>query len=58
MAEWLQTAVFPVMLKGIDGARLAARTGTKMVIVRSEQELLAQYERLEDPACPNLMLQE
>src|SRR5207245_3688339 len=48
----------PVMLKGIDGARLAARTGTKMVIVRSEQELLAQYERLEDPACPNLMLQE
>jgi len=58
VAEWLQTAVFPVMLKGIDGARLAARTGTKMVIVRSEQELLAQYERLEDPACPNLMLQE
>jgi len=55
---WLARAVFPVALKRIDRTRLDARTGTSMVIVRSERELLEQYEKLEDPACPNLMLQE
>ena len=51
-------ARFPVMLKGIDGLRLEARTGKKMVIVHSPAELLDWYDRLEDPARPNLMLQE
>jgi D-aspartate ligase len=51
-------ARFPVMLKGIDGTRLEARTDRKMVLVHSERELLAQYARFEDPASPNLMLQE
>jgi predicted ATP-grasp superfamily ATP-dependent carboligase len=46
------------MLKASDGLRLQARTGKKMVIVRSADELLEQYQRLEDPAAPNLMLQE
>ena len=49
---------FPVVLKGIDGARLNARTGRTMVIVRSASELLEQYDRMEDPLNPNLMLQE
>lgn len=49
---------YPVMLKGIDGLLLAARTGKKMVIVRSREELLEWYDRLEDPGAPNLMLQE
>lgn len=49
---------FPVVLKGIDGARLNARTGRTMVIVRSASELLEHYDRMEDPANPNLMLQE
>ena len=49
---------FPVVLKGIDGLRLEARTGRKMVIVASPDELLDWYDRLEDPAHPNLMLQE
>jgi predicted ATP-grasp superfamily ATP-dependent carboligase len=53
-----ERAVYPVMLKGIDGLRLQARTGRKMVIVRSTDELLRQYQLLEDPAEPNLMLQE
>ena len=51
-------ASFPVMLKASDGLRLQARTGKKMVIVRTPAELLEQYQRLEDPAEPNLMLQE
>jgi D-aspartate ligase len=49
---------FPVMLKAIDGARLDARAGLKMVPARDPAELLALYDRLEDPADPNLMLQE
>ncbi|MEO8449792.1 MAG: hypothetical protein ABI647_08390 [Gemmatimonadota bacterium] len=51
-------ATFPIMLKANDGLRMLARTGTKMVIVRSAEELLAEYLRLEDPANPDLMLQE
>lgn len=49
---------FPVMLKGIYGDRLQVRTGTKMVIVSSKDELIKQYKKLEDPTHPNLMLQE
>ena len=49
---------YPVMLKAIDGNKLFARTGKKMVIVQSEEELLEQYQLLEDPADPNLMVQE
>jgi predicted ATP-grasp superfamily ATP-dependent carboligase len=56
--EYLETAVFPVVLKGIDGTRLQARSGQRMVIVYSSQELLDRYAALEDPAAPNLMLQE
>ena len=51
-------APFPVMLKGIDGLKLQARTGVKMAIVRTPEELLERYDALEDPASPNLMLQE
>ncbi len=49
---------FPIMLKGIEGNRLLARTGQKMVIVHDEKELLENYHLLEDPDNPNLMLQE
>jgi D-aspartate ligase len=55
--RFAETAVFPVMLKASDGLRLQARTGKKMVIVRSAEELFAQYQALEDPDEPNLMLQ-
>ena len=58
VVAWLATAQLPVMLKGIDGMRLQARTGRKMVIARTPAELLDWYDRLEDPAAPNLMLQE
>jgi len=51
-------AVFPVMLKGIDGNRLKRRTGRKMEIVVDADALIRSYVEMEDPANPNLMLQE
>lgn len=51
-------ATFPVMVKGADGLKLERRTGRKMMIVHSPEELLAAYDELEDPDDPNLMLQE
>jgi len=56
--RYAATGRFPVMLKGIYGNRLAARTHKKMVIVQSRAELLADYRDMEDPDDPNLMLQE
>lgn len=56
--SFLKRARLPIMLKGIDGQRLWDRTGKKMFIVRSEEELLAIYDVAEDPQNPNLMLQE
>ncbi|MBE0591803.1 MAG: hypothetical protein IH616_05310 [Gemmatimonadales bacterium] len=49
---------FPIMLKGIDGNRLQARTGLKMMRVDDVDALLQAYRALEDPAAPNLMLQQ
>ena len=51
-------ARFPVMLKGIDGNRLKRRTGRKMEIVANAGDLVRLYTEMEDPADPNLMLQE
>ncbi len=56
--NFLKSAVFPIMLKGIDGRRLWKRTGKKMFIVQTERELLEKYDTTEDPEEPNLMLQE
>ncbi len=61
LEEVLQYAAhgrFPVMLKGIYGNRLQVRTQRKMVIVRTPDELIAEYRAMEDVDCPNLMLQE
>jgi len=54
----LPKVTFPVMLKGIYGNRLQARTRTKMVIVHSSEELIEHYRAMEDPERPNLMFQE
>lgn len=58
VAAVLNKISFPVMLKGIEGNRLQARSGVKMVIVRSRDELIHYYRTLEDPDSPNLMIQE
>ena len=56
--KYVETAHFPVMLKGIDGNKLKERTGKKMVVVHNPQQLREMYIALEDPEQPNLMLQE
>ncbi len=55
---FLRKAVFPVMVKGIDGVRLYRRVNSKMAIARDEDDLLELYDRWEEPGQPNLMLQE
>jgi predicted ATP-grasp superfamily ATP-dependent carboligase len=54
--EFMERATFPVMLKAIDGSRLYQRTGRKMFIVRTRNELLETYDLAEDPTSPNLMI--
>lgn len=56
--EFLNKVTFPVMLKAIHGRAQWLRSGKTMVIVRSQQELLEQYDRMENSQEPNLMLQE
>jgi len=58
LSDLIPALTFPVMLKGIDGQLLEARSGKKMVLVRTEEELLSAYDLLEDPLHPNLMVQE
>ncbi len=58
VVAFVKNATFPIMLKGIDGQRLWDHTGKKMFIVRTERELLHLYDWAEDPANPNLVLQE
>jgi len=49
---------FPIMLKGIRGDTLQAKTGTKMLIVNTYDELIKHFRNLHDAEEPNLMLQE
>lgn len=56
--DYMEQMSLPIMLKAIHGDVLQQRTGKKMVIVSSRDELVRQYLELEDPASPNLMMQE
>lgn len=56
--SYARNVEYPVVLKGAMGNRLYEQTGKKMVFVHSLDELLMQYEKLEDPERPNLMIQE
>jgi predicted ATP-grasp superfamily ATP-dependent carboligase len=58
LLEYLETAKFPIMLKGVFGKNLEAVTGKRMFKVKTREELLAVYDKAEDPMQPNLMLQE
>ncbi|HLH30474.1 MAG TPA: carboxylate--amine ligase, partial [Terriglobia bacterium] len=49
---------FPVLLKASDNAVISRRSGRKMAIVHSENELLETYDAMEEPSNPSLMLQE
>ncbi|HEX6108082.1 MAG TPA: hypothetical protein VFZ02_01620 [Ktedonobacteraceae bacterium] len=56
--KFIKDAIFPVMLKGIDTVALFKKTGRRMVVVEDGESLLKQYEEMETPEAPNLMLQE
>lgn len=58
VAEFAATSSFPVMLKAADNIAVARRTGKKMIIVRTPEDLLAYYDAMEDESSPSLMLQE
>jgi D-aspartate ligase len=58
LENWTGKVKFPVLLKGIDGQRLWERTRKKMFIVGTPAELIETYVAAEDPARPNLMIQE
>jgi D-aspartate ligase len=53
--RFAETALFPVVLKPIDSGRTDR---AKITIPRAPEELLEDYDRLEDPENPNLMIQE
>ena len=53
-----RTASFPVVAKGIDGARLKRALGAGVIIAENQADLLEIYSRLDKPDYCNLMLQE
>jgi predicted ATP-grasp superfamily ATP-dependent carboligase len=55
---FLQTAQFPVIIKGIYAYALADGATTRVLAVHDSESLLAQYDRIETHATPNIMLQE
>lgn len=56
--HFLETAVFPVMVKATDAGRLRRRTGGTKFIIQSPRELLDLYSKAEDREAPNLLIQE
>jgi D-aspartate ligase len=55
--EYLKSARFPILLKPIYNL-VPGLKPWKMTIVNSERELLDRYDAVEEPATPNVMLQE
>jgi len=56
--EYLETATFPIMLKGINTVALLRHAGTRMALVQDKATLLKLYDEWETPESRNLMLQE
>jgi predicted ATP-grasp superfamily ATP-dependent carboligase len=56
--QYLETAVFPVMVKATDADSMRRRTGGTKFIIESPRELLELYARAEDRQAPNLLIQE
>lgn len=56
--ELLERSTFPLILKPVDNVRFKARNGIPMYIAADASDAAAAYDRLEDPAWPNVMLQE
>jgi D-aspartate ligase len=58
LEKYLDNAVFPTMLKGIDGRLSVERSGKKMFILKSREEVIECYDKFEDQSNPVFMLQE
>jgi D-aspartate ligase len=58
VARFIESAVFPVMVKGTDAESLRRRTGATKFIVHSGRELSELYAKAEDREAPNLLIQE
>jgi predicted ATP-grasp superfamily ATP-dependent carboligase len=58
VVRFLETAVFPVMVKATDAERLRQRAGGTKFVIETRRELLDLYARAGDCREPNLMLQE
>jgi D-aspartate ligase len=58
VARFIESAVFPVMVKATDAESLRSRAGGTKFIVHSGRELSELYARAEDREAPNLMIQE
>lgn len=56
--RYAATGAFPVVVKAIDAAATQQRTGVRMAIVDTPDELLATYDQVADPAQPSILLQE
>ncbi len=56
--RFLETAIFPVVVKATDCDRLRRCAGGTKFILHSPLELLALYAKAEDPESPSLMIQE
>lgn len=56
--EYLETATFPIMLKGINTVALLRHAGARMALVQDQATLLKLYDEWETPESRNLMLQE
>ena len=56
--QFLETAVFPVMVKATDADRLRRRAGGTKFVIQTPRELLDLYDKAEDREEPNLLIQE
>jgi D-aspartate ligase len=56
--EALDAIRFPVMIKGIYTYALQDRAGVRMLEIHDAKALLEQYDRMETPGKPNVMIQE
>lgn len=58
VAWFIESAVFPVMVKATDAESLRRRAGGTKFVVHSGRELIELYARAEDREAPNLLIQE
>ena len=56
--QFLETALFPIMVKATDADRLRRRVGGTKFVIHTARELLELYSKAEDREDPNLLIQE